>query len=405
MAILASQGRRVGKPLSEGSFRIWGDKMEPLAVAHSQSPEIGQDIPHDELAALLRVSAALAQSLELAQVLQTAIESAVEVLGLDSGVIYLLTGDTLYLGAATPPLPPDLPDEHRHAVLHDHPHLERCVREMCPVVINDALEQDLSERERIVVESANLRSAIFSPLAIEGHPLGAAIVHTVGRTRAFSEADVDLCRTVSHQISLAVANARLYDQVQRTGDELRVAYDATLKGWSLALEMRDEETNGQTERVTDMTVHLAAEMGVTEPELTNMRRGALLHDIGKMCVPDAILHKPGPLTEHEWAVMRQHPEQARRLLLEIGYLAPALDIPYCHHERWDGKGYPRGLREEEIPLSARIFAVVDVFDALISDRPYRKAWSRDDAIAYIEEESGRHFDPAVAEAFLRELVL
>ncbi len=377
--------------------------MEPISTAQSYAHDAGQSIPHEELAALLRVSAALAESLELAEVLQTAIESAVSVLQLDSGVIYLLSGDNLYLGAATPPLPQELPDEHRRASLHDHPHLERCVRGLHPVVIEDARTEEMSERERVVVESADLRSAIFVPLAVEGRALGAAIVHTVGRERTFSEGDVDLCRTVSHQISLAVANAQLYDEVQRSGDDLRTAYDATLKGWSLALEMRDEETNGHTERVTEMTTHLAKEMGVVEPGLTDMRRGALLHDIGKMCVPDAILHKPGPLTAEEWAVMRQHPEQARRMLLEIGYLAPAIDIPYCHHERWDGSGYPRGLRGEEIPLAARIFSVVDVFDALTSDRPYRKAWSRRDAIAHIRDGAGRHFDPVAAEAFLAEM--
>jgi Response regulator containing a CheY-like receiver domain and an HD-GYP domain len=140
-------------------------------------------------------------------------------------------------------------------------------------------------------------------------------------------------------------------------------------------------------------------MGFSEEELVHIHRGALLHDIGKMGIPDAILLKPGPLDEKEWAIMRTHPTLAVELLRPIAFLAPALDIPWCHHEKWDGTGYPRGLRGEEIPLPARIFAVVDVYDALTSDRPYRAAWSQERALAYIREQAGRHFDPRVVEVF------
>lgn len=373
-------------------------EQQPAAVLHFPTPESPR-----QLSTLLKVSSALAASLELPSVLQTAIECAVEVLGLDMGVIYLAEGDALYLGAATPPLPPGLPDEHRHALLRDHPHLDHCLNDLAPVVVEDVRKEVLSEKERVVVESGDLRSAIFAPLAVKGEPLGALIVHTVGRERAFSESDVDLCRTVSHQISLAVANAKLFATVERQGAELAVAYDATLRGWSLALEMRDEETNGHTERAADLAVTLARRMGVPEPDLVHVRRGSLLHDIGKMCVPDAILRKPGPLTEDEWGVMRGHPQRAREMLEKIEYLAPAVDIPYSHHERWDGSGYPEGLAGEQIPLAARIFAVIDVYDALTSDRPYRAAWSREDAIQHLRAGSGKHFDPAVVEVFLDEL--
>ena len=179
-----------------------------------------------------------------------------------------------------------------------------------------------------------------------------------------------------------------------------MAYDETLEGWALALEMRDMETRGHSDRVTNMTIRLAEEMGMRSEELVQVRRGALLHDIGKMGISDSILHKPAPLTEDEWEIMRRHPGNAYQMLSSIKYLQQALDIPYCHHEKWDGTGYPRGLQGDEIPLSARIFAIVDVWDALLSDRPYRKAWSREKTMEYIQGESEKHFDPVVVKVFM-----
>jgi len=179
------------------------------------------------------------------------------------------------------------------------------------------------------------------------------------------------------------------------------AYDATMEGWSRALELRDEETEGHTERVTKLTLQLAKAMHVKRGELADMRRGALLHDIGKIGIADSILRKPGELTEEEWKQVRKHPEVAYDLLSHIDYLMPALDIPYSHHEKWDGTGYPGHLEGEQIPLAARIFAVADVYDALTSNRPYRKAWSHKKAIDYIKAQSGKHFDPQVVEAFLK----
>lgn len=360
-------------------------------------------ISQRELALLLKVSSALGSSLDLDVVMQTAVEGAVEVLGLDMGVIYLLGDHSLFLHAATPPLPPGLPDEHRRARLEDHPHLARCLSELEPIVVSDVADEEMSANERTVVESANLKSCIFSPMSVEGRPLGALIVHTVGRQKIFSDGDVDLCRTVSHQISLAVANAQLFEEVQRASNDLAVAYDATLKGWSMTLEMRDEETLGHTERAAHLAVRLGRVLGLDEADLVHVRRGALLHDIGKMVVPDAILRKPGPLSEEEWVIMRRHPEQARLMLEQIAYLRPAIDIPYCHHERWDGSGYPQGLKGEEIPLSARIFAVIDVYDALTSDRPYREAWSHERALEHIRQQAGKHFDPVVARSFIEVL--
>ncbi|MDX2007716.1 MAG: HD domain-containing phosphohydrolase [Meiothermus sp.] len=182
--------------------------------------------------------------------------------------------------------------------------------------------------------------------------------------------------------------------------ELNEAYEKTLEGWVRALDLRDQETQGHTERVTGLTLELAETLGLEDSE-QHLRRGALLHDVGKIGVPDAILLKPGALTEDEWQVMRLHPIYAYQWLSSVPFLASALEIPYAHHERWDGAGYPRGLRGEEIPLSARLFAVVDVYDALTSDRPYRKAWTPDQALTYLERHSGSQFDPHVTQVFLR----
>jgi putative two-component system response regulator len=189
--------------------------------------------------------------------------------------------------------------------------------------------------------------------------------------------------------------------IETAHEQLLSAYDATIEGWSRAMDLRDKETEGHTLRVTDLSVKLARNMGINEGELLFIRRGALLHDIGKLGVPDAILHKASSLNDDEWKIMRQHPQFAYDMLYPIEYLRPALDIPYCHHEKFDGTGYPRQLKGEQIPLSARIFAIVDVWDALTSDRPYRPAWDKEKALEYIKTESGKHFDPKVVEAFLK----
>jgi PAS domain S-box-containing protein/putative nucleotidyltransferase with HDIG domain len=207
--------------------------------------------------------------------------------------------------------------------------------------------------------------------------------------------------TVANQAAIAIVNARLLSQLQLANQELSNAYDATIEGWSRALDLRDQETEGHSQRVTELTLRLAESMGFDEEALIHVRRGALLHDIGKMGVPDSILLKPGPLCQEEWELMRRHPIYAFEMLSPIQFLNPALDIPYCHHEKWDGTGYPRGLAGDEIPLAARIFAIVDVWDALRSDRPYRQAWSTEQTSAHIRSLSGTHFDPRVAEEFLR----
>ncbi len=194
------------------------------------------------------------------------------------------------------------------------------------------------------------------------------------------------------------------DNWERIMQNLRDTHDQTLAGWAKALEYHDEETSGHSQRVTKMTVELAERVGVSGRELNHIRRGALLHDIGKMAVPESILLKNGSLSDDEWKVVKLHPTRARDLLKDIPFLKPALDIPYGHHERWDGSGYPEGLSKEDIPFAARIFAVVDVWDALTSDRPYRKAWAKEKTRDYIRKESGRLFDPQIVQVFLELIV-
>lgn len=243
------------------------------------------------------------------------------------------------------------------------------------------------------------RSQHAVPLVTKGQVIGVLNVYHGQEIRPDPEWR-DFLLAVAEQAAIGIENARLFQDLQRSNDELAVAYDATIEGWVRALDMRDEETEGHTQRVTTLTLDLARAMGIGESELVHLRRGALLHDIGKMGVPDVILRKPGPLTPEERALIEQHTTWAHEWLAPIRYLRPAMDIPYCHHEKWDGTGYPRGLRGEQIPLAARIFAVVDIYDAMRSDRVYRPAWPEDRVIAQIKELSGSHLDPQVVDVFL-----
>jgi putative nucleotidyltransferase with HDIG domain len=237
---------------------------------------------------------------------------------------------------------------------------------------------------------------IFAPLVYAGKIKG--MLNIVGSI--LTEADVPTMQVFANQIAVALENARLVRILKSANDELETAYQKTLEGWVQALDLRDNETEGHTLRVADATVQLAHFMGVAGEDLKHIRRGALMHDIGKMAIPDSILRKSGPLTDSEWKVMKQHPQMAYSWLNSIDYLKPAIDIPYCHHEHWDGSGYVQNLAKEQIPFWARIFTVIDVWDAMCSDRPYRKALPEQQTLEYIRAESGRLFDPEVVKAFM-----
>jgi PAS domain S-box-containing protein len=274
----------------------------------------------------------------------------------------------------------------------------KAVRTRSTIFIQNLAGNTLSKR-LLNLAGENFISYFCVPLLAKGQVKGVLeIFH-----RATLEPDADwrnFLETLAGQAAIAIDNSVLFEDLQRSNVDLALAYDATIEGWSRALDLRDRETEGHTQRVTELTLQLAQRMGVNDPDQVHIRRGALLHDIGKMGVPDNILNKPASLDENEWQVMHRHPVFAYEMLFPIAYLRPAIDIPYCHHERWNGKGYPRGLHGEEIPLAARLFAVVDVWDALISDRPYRKAWTRKAAATFIQQNRAILFDPAITDIFM-----
>src|SRR5438876_1141332 len=263
--------------------------------------------------------------------------------------------------------------------------------------------RDMTERKRAEEEIKRHLNRLTALRAIDvakGQVEGVLEVFHRGPFEATTDW-LDFLVALAGQAAIAVDNVTLFADVQTANMELKAAYDNTLEGWVRALDLRDKETEGHTQRVTDLTVRLARALDVPEADLLHVYRGALLHDIGKMAIPDAVLLKPGPLTPQERQIIEPHPGYAYEFLSSIPYLRPAFDIPYCLHEKWDGTGYPRGLKGEQIPLVARIFAVADVWDALRSDRPYRKGWSDEQALQYIREQSGTHFDPKVAGLFLK----
>jgi HD-GYP domain-containing protein (c-di-GMP phosphodiesterase class II) len=264
-----------------------------------------------------------------------------------------------------------------------------------PDLVNDRAEFDrapLFGQERFVAYWG-------VPLMAKGRVLG--VLEMFHRSPLKPDKDLqNFLVMVAGQAAIAIDSAMMFSELQRSNVELSLAYDATIEGLSRALDLRDKETKEHTFRVTDITVKLATRLGIKQTELIHVRRGAILHDIGKVAIPDQILFKPGPLGTEEWEIMRRHPDIAVELLSPVSYLEPALEIPHWHHEKWDGSGYPDGLRQEDIPFAARMFALADVYDALISKRPYRSAWSKWDAVQYIERQSGTHFDPRIVPDFL-----
>jgi GAF domain-containing protein len=256
----------------------------------------------------------------------------------------------------------------------------------------EAINEVLVKREGFV-------TYIGIPLIVKGQIKG--VFEVFHRSPLTPTPDwMEFLHTLAGQAAIAIDSSQLFENLQRSNQELIQAYDTTLEGWARALELRDRETEGHTRRVTELTMRLARYIGVNDGEMVNIYRGVLLHDIGKMGVPDHILKKRGKLTGEEWAEMRQHPVYAYNLLSPISFLRGVLDIPYCHHEHWNGSGYPRGLKGEQIPLAARIFSVVDNWDALLSDRPYRSAWPIEKVKAYLRETAGTVLDPRIVEIFL-----
>jgi putative nucleotidyltransferase with HDIG domain len=352
----------------------------------------------NRLTALRAIDLAIASSLDLSLALNVVLEQATTQLQVDAAAILLLNPHNQVLEvAAARGFQSDEIGRTRLRLgegLAGRAALERRLMHSpnLPEAGRTFTRSELLKRERFVAYHA-------APLVAKGQIEG--VLEVFHRSPLHADHNwLDFFKTLAGQAAIAVDNVNLFANLQTANLELKVAYDNTLEGWVRALDLRDKETEGHTQRVTDLTVRLARSMGVPEADLTHVYRGALLHDIGKMAIPDAVLLKPGPLTPEERKIIEQHPIYAYEFLSSIPYLRPALDIPYCHHEKWDGTGYPRGLKGEQISQVARIFAVVDVWDALRSDRPYRKGWPEDKVRQYIREQAGQHFDPRMSEVFL-----
>ncbi|GGJ18765.1 GAF and HD-GYP domain-containing protein [Deinococcus roseus] len=265
-------------------------------------------------------------------------------------------------------------------------------------VIPNINPEDFPPDSREFLLREGFKSYVGTPLIVKGELLG--ILEVFQRDTLKPNAWwLSFFELLASHLAISVYQQALMRELRHTNQQLIRTYDATLEGWVRALDLRDRETEGHSKRVMESSLRLAKHMGLSGQALEHIRRGALLHDIGKLGIPDEILHKPGKLTTHEYEVIKQHPVWARNMLRDIEYLQRDLDIPYHHHEKWDGTGYPLGLKGEQIPLSARIFSVVDVWDAMTSDRPYRKGLPEAEVLSYIQEQSGTHFDPQVVQAF------
>jgi len=267
-----------------------------------------------------------------------------------------------------------------------------------PITIPDIQSEEIEFARREMARAEGFHGYACCPIIIKGHFEGVLEVFK-REAVAPDSSELEFLQSLAAQTAIAIDNVTAFTQLQTSNEKLLLAYDSSIEGWSRALDCRDKETEGHSQRVTEITVELARRAGVEESHLKYVRWGSLLHDIGKMGVPDSILLKPGKLTDDEWQIIRHHPEIARDLLRPIKHLAQAIDIPYCHHEKWDGSGYPRGLKGEDIPQAARIFAVVDIWDALRSDRPYRKGWSKEAVLAHLKQIAGSHLDPEYVDIF------
>jgi len=355
----------------------------------------------DMMHSLHSIDRAIASSLDLQMVLDFTLQEALHHLRIDVMGVYLIDSSLLRYRAGLGFL---FPEVASYQFQIGEGALGRVVLEKKPLFIPQIEEKDKQNLPPFI-EKEGFLSLFAVPLLAKGNKGKTQGVLVALHRLPFHPSPnwTEFLITIGGQLSIAIDNITMFEELNRSHIELTLAYDTTIEGWAQALELRDRETEGHTRRVAELTVKLARALGVKSEDLIHIRRGALLHDIGKMGIPDQILLKPGPLTPEEWKIMKKHPVYAWELLSPIEYLRPALNIPYCHHERWDGTGYPRGLKGEEIPLSARIFAVVDVWDALTSNRPYRSAWSQDKAREYIKEQAGHHFDPQVVEKFLELL--
>jgi putative nucleotidyltransferase with HDIG domain len=355
-----------------------------------------QEIQARQMGALVGVGSAINSSLGLKRVLELVMDSLIALMDAERGFLMLRDPNGELIVRIARGIESENLDKDVFSISNTV--VRRVVETGEPVLTTNA-QEDPRFGEQFSVAVNRLLSILCAPLKIKDDLIGVIYVDNRAQTGIFRNEDLGIISAFANQAAVAIDNARLFEDLQVSNAELEAAYQASLEGWVRALDLRDKETEGHTQRVTLVTQRLARSMGVGEDALIHVKRGALLHDIGKMGIPDSILLKPGNLTDEERLVIQKHPMYAYEMLEPIKFLNPALDIPYGHHEKWDGSGYPRGLKGDEIPLIARIFCIVDVWDALVSDRPYRKGLDPVVVRKMITEQSGIHFDPRVVEAF------
>ncbi len=384
------------------SFALANDITDRLAAESAIAGAKERiELQFGRLKALRAIDQAILGTTDLRLLLKSVLHEIMAQLRGDAAVIFLLNPHTLTVDTSASIGYRTRAAERERVPLGDGV-AGRAARERRTIAVPDLAEHEMSSGLKRVADDEGIRAVYAVPLIAKGQVIGVLDV-LFRKPYKVSDDWLEFCEALAGQAAMAIESCKSFEDLQRANLELSLAYDRTIEGWSRALDMRDKETEGHTQRVTEITMRVGRLAGLSEPELVHVRRGALLHDIGKMGVPDAVLLKPGPLTNDEWTIMSMHPVFAVELLAPIEYLRPALDIPYCHHEKWDGSGYPRGLKGDQIPLSARLFAVVDVWDALRSDRPYRHGWPGYRVRDHILEGSGSHFDPNAIDLFFRSL--
>jgi PAS domain S-box-containing protein/putative nucleotidyltransferase with HDIG domain len=371
------------------------------AAIHRASLYEQTDRRLNHLRGLREIDMAIASSFELKLTLEIILTQTTAQLSVDAAEILLLNQDQMLVHAASKGFKTE--KVKAAAIRFGEGVSGRAALERTLIEVSGAEQIAKAAAQFNQLQDESFQSYFAAPLIAKGKVIG--VLAAFHRSLVVRDKEwTDFLQTLAGQAAIAIDNANLFQELQHSNTELRQAYDRTIEGWAHALSLRDMETVEHSRRVTEMTVKLASALGISGEQLVHVRRGALLHDIGKMSIPDKVLGKTGPLDEDEWVVMRKHPEYAHQMLSAIEFLHPALPIPTSHHEKWDGNGYPKGLKGKDIPLEARIFAVVDVWDALTSNRPYRAAWSEEKTRSYIREQSGKHFDPNVVEAFFHYIL-